>query len=377
MDIIFRVTVIIIMIISCGPAISGYAVEPLSFPRSVTNINATSVKFATVAKAGSTAANQTTYVTRAVNLAASGGSKIALTRYLLNPTSLAVTAAVIAAGYVWDEVSGEIITPAMPLVPTGTGCNVVFDGSTIYSGLVEQFKDGCSHNGGTISGSFPIKCSTWVVLARDDNNVYYSSTNTPAAIQSCQSMQPIPGQELDPVEITDPQADQLLQNNLTDYLKDLFTDPVTGRPYKDLPGIRDTATDIASDLDAAFDDDPETEPTTDGELDDGLDTQTEEIIDCEFMPTVCEFLAWFKEEKPLEEDPELPTKDISDMEKSWSSGLGGGSCPSPVTTSFQGQQIVYSYAGACNMAGYISPLVIGGALFASAFILLGMRSTIT
>lgn len=93
--------------------------------------------------------------------------------------------------------------------------------------------------------------------------------------------------------------------------------------------------------------------------------------DCEFMPTVCEWLAWFKEPIPMPE-VDLPTPEDQDFEESYSASFGGG-CPPPrqiALTLFPPVQ--FSWEPLCDFAGYLKFLVVGGAALMAAFIGLGI-----
>lgn len=93
--------------------------------------------------------------------------------------------------------------------------------------------------------------------------------------------------------------------------------------------------------------------------------------DCEFMPTVCEWLAWFKEPMPMPE-VDLPTPEDQDFEETYSANFGGG-CPPPrqiALTLFPPVQ--FSWEPLCDFAGYLKFLVVGGAALMAAFIGLGI-----
>ncbi|QSR35200.1 hypothetical protein CFI10_09350 [Marinobacterium iners] len=72
------------------------------------------------------------------------------------------------------------------------------------------------------------------------------------------------------------------------------------------------------------------------------------------------------EEFPVE------TLTVDDLRKDYNSGLGSGSCPSPVTTQFMGSQIVFSYETACYGATtYFKPILLMIAGIIAAFIIVG------
>lgn len=105
-----------------------------------------------------------------------------------------------------------------------------------------------------------------------------------------------------------------------------------------------------------------------------MDGATLEIpTDCDFHPTICAFIDWFKTTEPLPEHPDLPVEDIGP--ETFNSGLGSGSCPAPVQFSFQGRSMEYSYDTACDVAVDIfRPIVIMLANVIAAFVILGVRN---
>ena len=59
-------------------------------------------------------------------------------------------------------------------------------------------------------------------------------------------------------------------------------------------------------------------------------TEAPEVpTDCEFMPTVCEFIAWFKTPAPMPE-PDMPEAVDDDFQQTYSASFGGA-CPAPRT----------------------------------------------
>jgi len=107
--------------------------------------------------------------------------------------------------------------------------------------------------------------------------------------------------------------------------------------------------------------DPATNPTAE------IDIPT----DCDFMPTVCEFLAWFKEPIDMPE-PVLPTPEDQDFERSYSANFSGG-CPPPRVINLQVfQPVEFSWQPLCTFAEYLKFLVVGGAALMAAFIGLGI-----
>lgn len=77
------------------------------------------------------------------------------------------------------------------------------------------------------------------------------------------------------------------------------------------------------------------------------------------------------------EAPAMPWEEASGEEQEWSSGLGSGSCPAPITTtvSFLGtsQAIDFSFGPLCDLAALLYPVVIAGGVLVSAYIVAGVR----
>jgi len=95
---------------------------------------------------------------------------------------------------------------------------------------------------------------------------------------------------------------------------------------------------------------------------------------CEWAPVVCDWIDWTQEmpEDMQPEDFPVETLTVDDLRKDYDSGLGSGSCPSPVTTDFMGSQIVFSYETACYGATtYFKPILLMIAGIIAAFIIVG------
>lgn len=101
-------------------------------------------------------------------------------------------------------------------------------------------------------------------------------------------------------------------------------------------------------------------------------TEAPEVpTDCEFMPTVCEFIAWFKTPADMPE-PDLPVPEDDEFKQTYSASFGG-SCPAPrqVHTDNFGTLSI-SWDPICQLAFYIKFLVVGGAALYAAYIGLGI-----
>lgn len=97
-----------------------------------------------------------------------------------------------------------------------------------------------------------------------------------------------------------------------------------------------------------------------------------EKIDCEFMPTHCDWLEWTKEEKALPEQTEMPYEEV-DRPDSVSVSVAA-SCPAPVVIDGGGIEgwttLVLSFEKACNFLSDLSPIIKGVCMVIACLILL-------
>lgn len=105
---------------------------------------------------------------------------------------------------------------------------------------------------------------------------------------------------------------------------------------------------------------------------DGEGGPEDESGECGILPQiVCDFLS---SDGEGEEHPGLPVEEVGGEMVAYDSGLGGGSCPGSVGTSFMGQSISYDYSDACYVATtYFRPILLAIAAIAAAFIIVGAR----
>lgn len=92
--------------------------------------------------------------------------------------------------------------------------------------------------------------------------------------------------------------------------------------------------------------------------------------DCEFMPTVCAWLDWFKTPAEMPE-PDMPQPVDDDFVQQYSVSFGG-SCPAPRTVDTQFGTLSLSWQPLCDLASIIKYLVIASASLYAAFIGLGI-----
>lgn len=97
--------------------------------------------------------------------------------------------------------------------------------------------------------------------------------------------------------------------------------------------------------------------------------------DCDFMPTVCAFLDWFKDDN-LGDEPDLKSimKDDEDFEKTKTISFGSAVCPAPHTIHIPslGMSVDLSFDFFCQFAIYAKALVLAAAYIFAAYISLGV-----
>ncbi|MEM3789168.1 MAG: virulence factor TspB C-terminal domain-related protein [Candidatus Bathyarchaeia archaeon] len=98
--------------------------------------------------------------------------------------------------------------------------------------------------------------------------------------------------------------------------------------------------------------------------------------DCDFMPTVCAFLDWFKEPNPeLDQEQDLAQLiNDEDFERNYSINFGVNVCPAPIEINviFLNKTVQLSYEPACELASYAKPFVLISAYIFAIMITLGV-----
>lgn len=92
---------------------------------------------------------------------------------------------------------------------------------------------------------------------------------------------------------------------------------------------------------------------------------------CQWASVVCNFIDWVKGTDDLGPDTTLPITEVPVAPSTWTSGLSGGSCPAPKQLTLSSWSGTVSMQPVCDLAGYIRPLVILSALLIGAFIIAG------
>lgn len=180
----------------------------------------------------------------------------------------------------------------------------------------------------------------------------------------------------------------------------------TGPQSIDLPGVVTTSTDPATGSTTTTEVLPSvqfdygvnpwsitpTDKSTKNTYKDGTKTNTEESVstdpqrpggvtvsppkveiptDCDFMPTVCNFIDWVKQ--PFEEEEPDLSELIGDDDFTKSVTFSGNSsCPAPTTINTAFGTQVFDWTPGCEWAAMLKPLIILGALLAALYISLGL-----
>ncbi len=329
----------------------------------------------------------------------------------VSPFDAAVVAAVAAAGWAIDELTGQITKPVQTESP-GSEYDPAYGWSVGESwGLhstatdaclsrpppdgiihkeVEPYRDGKSWCVGedTESGSKV----NWVLATRFPVSIPIPPTDPVFDIE----WKPVSDSEEEDI------IDKAVSTSSSRQLKPIFSDPYNN-PYN-WPDfwdrLRDWMRDVANDdpvvswdpandrwvypspSNPASDLNIEPDPIPDPSAPDFDPTESAgpsegqvELPDfCKWATVVCEWLEWTKEEPEDMRPDDLPVEELTadSFRRDYNAGLGSGSCPADVTFSLQGQTGTFSYANACMAArNYFRPVLLTIAGITAAFIIVG------
>jgi len=316
-----------------------------------------------------------------------------------NPGAAAVTAGTVAAaaagGWIIDELTGQIVSPEeVPAEYTLDG-NYYRTGATdannslsayesclSYQGTITEFRLSsgsttryyCKGPNGTI-GTLPEPCLP---------DIYVCTQPPPTTTEN----KPVDQSEIDekvkewlktaPWSILDdllkhPDGttvdNEPLRRAISDWLDDLASKDPNLR-YVPPASIVVTNPD-GSETPVGYEPNPEPDSSTEDKTrPDAADWP----LFCEWAPVICDWLEWTKEMPEDMEPEELPVDEVhaSQFQKDYSHGLGGGSCPVPVTFQYAGQSMQFKYDDACWAASNVfKPVLLTIAGIMAAFIIIG------
>jgi len=314
---------------------------------------------ASVKYAAQTAANQSVYAMRAVQVSKASIANVVRTRSF-TPWGAGLVIAITAAGFLLDDSTGEIITTIEPYAGTGycnaTGVTNTF--SACYASLLNYpalyTQEGRNYYGSGQNYNF-----------RQYSNSYGHKWNAP---------QPIPEGSL--LEGGDSQAtdDQLYdaaaQFDHAEWQK-IFMDPLSGQANRSIPEIQDAGTDIGNDYDAENDADPNTSPTVNPATGDtGTDTISgQEPQDQDLCIKNPKLLMCTELEEEVPDSTDIQTQDIPFSYTPYSLA-SNASCPADINSPAG----LISYQPACTFATGIKPMVLVIFSLIGLYILGGFKS---
>lgn len=184
---------------------------------------------------------------------------------------------------------------------------------------------------------------------------------------------------LDSYPVTDQQLGELLKQS-PQVVNAVLIDPETGAPIR-TQELTDAINDLRKSLEAAngMAPGPDVLPTDDPSKTQPMESQWPGF--CSWATTVCDFVDWVRTEPAPDEKPEVPWEEDTpgSITQSWSSGLGGGSCPSPVSFSVSLGGVTstpeFEFTPICSFGTTMRPVIISLAAIIAGFIIAGVRGS--
>ncbi len=176
------------------------------------------------------------------------------------------------------------------------------------------------------------------------------------------------------VPVSDADLGNLLKQN-PQIVNAILVDPDTGAPIR-TQELTDAMNNLRRSLEAANGLEPGSDmlPSDDYSQTQPSETSLPEF--CAWATYVCDFIDWYKADDS--EFKELPEHEIQIDPDSWSSGIGEGSCPAPLVTTWTFMstpaRFEFDYEPSCQFAQTMRPFLITCALICAAFIMAGLRS---
>lgn len=290
------------------------------------------------------------------------------------------------AGWAIDELTGQVQDPGTPLEPLGEGAWCL----QTQGGIMR-----CASSPGQLTQSAHLASSPGT---REQPCVVASYHETGGANYQCRrpsdgamlgsgrdNFYPKPASGWDgwlnenpfspPTDIPDADVGNLVKNN-PQVVNAILIDPETGAPIR-TPELVAALNAYRRAFEAAngIDPGPDLDPQTD--YSEHTPSQTDWPEFCGWASIVCDFMDWFRDDTSpdLGEKPEVPVEEMdpSEIEQSWSSGLGNGSCPAPYSTPVLDGYFEIQWQPVCDIVDYLRPFLIAIALAVAACIVAGVR----
>lgn len=279
------------------------------------------------------------------------------------------------AGWAISELQNQVVTPAsgetaapgsqMWCSTEGHGCSKTQGGAV---GICSSLYSGCSIR--VVDGYMLQVWRTPVNGLGDTMQFNLVTVSQPTPDWS--------GGNPNPTQVSDQDLGNLLKQQ-PQIVNAVLIDPDTGAPIRTAE-LTEALNNLRRALEAANGTTPGTDLTPDptpGET--TTPSQTQWPGFCSWATVVCDFIDWVKKPEQETEPPEVPFEEQEMPSKSWTSGLGGGTCPAPesVTVSLSGasQTVQFEYEPICQLASSMRPVIIAMAFLLVPMIVGGFRSS--
>jgi len=302
----------------------------------------------------------------------------------LTPTGFAFTAALTAAGYLWDtETEDVLFQDPNYIIPSIAGaCSLAgAPGNSsgcfsAISSLINTSGDPERWSTATASGTYDYQTSYEYA-----GNTYWQNRGynfRPTVTPSVGDTLPSPNDEPEPQPITDEEfmsevAPQIAWGDVAFPDNNIGTQPI---PTPELQQAEDTINQWFTENYVDNSVTTSTSTTTNTITNpDGTQTttgteETELPAFCTWAGIVCDAINWMREPFESPTDVLLPTEEVEIPP--YTSGLpDSGSCPAPYDVTAFGTAIAISYQPFCDLASIIRPLVLAASGLFAAYILVG------
>lgn len=381
-----------VLIAACMPATAAdYIPQGSPVPQGIRWVNstATGVNTSAWANVGGTVSKFPVHVPSSTL----GGLARGFLKRAVPYAGIALTLKDIVNGVGWaiDELQGQIQIPGTPQQPLGSGvwCWPIPNGNALCSSTVGSL--GASMVNRNTDGSGQWRYSSFngvqsqnastatLIMAFANTSGQVLGTLTPTVIfYADPPANAVNGNPYtDATAVSDYDVGQLLKQH-PEIINAILIDPETGAPIR-TQALVNALNALAAQL-AAANGDPapplvEADPDLGGEP---TPSQTDWPGFCDWAGPVCDFIDWVKKPEPAEEEPEVPWDETPPEAVTWSSGLGAGGCPAPVSFSvtIAGLTVApeFEVQPICDFGEKVRPLVIALASLLGVFIVGGWRN---
>jgi hypothetical protein len=290
-----------------------------------------------------------------------------------------------AAGWVIDELEGQVSTPGIPLESLADNIWCITDhlaqrrcantpgqlSAVAHLVAPAAFSQPCS----VASGQTPQGGSYYRCIRIEDNFSIVATNDNPYAKPpgGWTSQYHNHNQYEPPAPIPAAEIGNLIRNN-AEVVNAVLIDPQTGAPVR-TQELTDALNNLRRGLEAAngLPAGDDLDPATD--YADPTPSEMDFPEFCHWADVVCDFIEWVKKDEPDPDRPDLPIDELdpTELEQSWSSGMGSGSCPAPYTFEVYGDSVAFEYQPICDIVDLLRPFMIAIATVVGACIVAGVR----